>query len=178
MSTTKAEIKQGTAHEIGVKLDDQLDAAERQIGVLSGAVTGCISAAKKIAALVVPIQRDLDEGKLAMPEDSMALAKMLIQQVKRASAVAESEAQAYGNRKLQQEGIVAGLRAAVTTAKQVHDVEAAKAARGEDGKPSGEGAREARRQTRAARKKPAAKKTAKKKTAKKKATKKPARTRK
>lgn len=173
MSTTKAEIKKGTAQEIGVKLDDALEAAEKQIAVFGGMSSGASSVAKKLHVLVKAVQGEIDEGKLSMPDNELHLGGMLIHQIKRCIAVAESDAQGYDKRRLQQEGIVAGLRMSVKTTKQVYDAEDAKAKDGKNGTPRGEAAREARRKEVAARKKTkkkATKKVAKK--TKKKATKK------
>lgn len=170
MSVTKAEIKAGAVHEIGCRLDDQLEAAARQIGHFAGSVSGCVSASKKIGALTLAIQRDLDAGALAMPETPIELAKMLTHQIKRATAIADAEAQAFSNRRIQQEGIAAGLRLAIGTTKQIHDAAAAKASQGPEVAAAAEDARDARREAKAARRKPAkkpAKKSAKKKPAKK-----------
>jgi len=159
-SKDKALIKVGTANQIGVLIDDQLEQAESGPATCAACSSACIDAAKKVQSLV-----DIE-------------AKAAIKYLTRAVTVVESESRAWALRKHQADGVVRGLKAAVAAVKRVHDEEARKAAAAPEGESTADDRREERRKARAARKKPASskkkttkKKSSKKSTAKKKASK-------
>jgi len=172
-SKDKALIKVGTANQIGVLIDDQLEQAESGPATCAACSSACIDAAKKVRGLVDIVQAEVDAGELDAAE-----AKAAIKYLTRAVTVVESESRAWALRKHQADGVVRGLKAAVAAVKRVHDEEARKAAAAPEGESTADDRREERRKARAARKKPASskkkttkKKSSKKSTAKKKASK-------
>jgi hypothetical protein len=165
----KAEIKKGTAHQIGALLDDQLEAAQKSIPRCSGGSEAAVLCAKKIRTLAQHVQGQVEAGAFDFDQ-----AKEILKWLERAATICESESRSWNLLGEQAKGIVKGLELSVQTTKKVYDEEDRKAAMESNTSEDGaEARREARRATRAARKAPA-KKAAKKKTTKKKAAKKKA----
>lgn len=114
----KAEVKKGTAHEIGCRLEDALEAAKDEMHRMEGANAGAVQVGQLIDALSAHVDQDLDEGKY-----DLTVATVVKQYVSRASAVAASIAKRSADQRLVAQGKIFGLQASVQVTKKLHDDE-------------------------------------------------------
>ena len=63
MGFEKAEVKMATMHNMGVKFDDMLDSAKRQMSEYDGGIKALNAAAKKIEDFCNIIDQDIENGK-------------------------------------------------------------------------------------------------------------------
>jgi hypothetical protein len=121
MSTLKSEIKIGTAHEIGCRLDDFLDSASKEIQKIEGSISAFKRAVTVVDEAVRQVDREMDAGEFGIEE-----ATLVKKYVLKLKATFENLAnQSEGNR-IGQVGKVQALQAAVLITKQYKDVEEAK----------------------------------------------------
>lgn len=124
MNVEKAQIKIGTAHEIGVHLDDMLEAAEAQVYRQEGAAMALKQAIGPIVGLAEHVKKDLTEGKLdEFGELGLKVSEYVIRYINRAAGAVENLATAAEVGKLKALGKVDGLRDAVKSTKKVMDGE-------------------------------------------------------
>jgi hypothetical protein len=124
MSIEKAELKLAMAHEIGVRLDDLLDAAHKTEHRLSGVPEWLRRAAQAVLQSHAEIEKAVEAQKLDL-EQAKQQKDLITEAHKRVMALigqAEAEARVAS-------GCVRGLQLAVTCTKRAHDEEAAKGAR-------------------------------------------------
>jgi len=122
VSVEKAQIKMSTAHEIGARLDDVLEATERDALRIEGGVEWIARAVVLAATAQKRVEVDVDSGKM-----DLETAKLVKDAIGRLGADlsklgAQAGAELHGTR-----GKAAGLNAAVAVAKQAFEVEKAKA---------------------------------------------------
>lgn len=123
-SALKAEVKIATAHEIGVRVDDMLDAAKRDLERSIGAQSALTEGAKLVQSLHAVADKEIDQGAL-----DLETAKKVKQFVTRAVVALEMLAQKATNIQQVSHGRVQGLQAAVSSVKTFSDqAEAARAA--------------------------------------------------
>lgn len=63
MSVLKSELKQLVTHEIGVRIEDALEAAKKELAVLEGRQNAFLDGSKAVEALLKSVDADLSEGK-------------------------------------------------------------------------------------------------------------------
>jgi hypothetical protein len=63
MSVLKSEIKQLVTHEVGVRVEDALEASKKELSVLEGRQTAFADGAKALEALLVAVDKDIEEAK-------------------------------------------------------------------------------------------------------------------
>ena len=124
MGLEKSEIKIGTIKGIGSRLEDQAEAAQKELASMEGALVSLKAAVKKIEALFAHVDTDIEEEKV--PEDVLAVAKYAKTYVRRAADVVGNMAVAaeVGGHRLR--GKLEGLQASVKTTKKELDSEVAK----------------------------------------------------
>lgn len=115
-SALKAEVKAGTAHEIGVQVEDLLEAAQRDCERSVGAITALNEVAKYIGSLHGVVDKEIEAGTCDLPTGQKA--KLY---VTRAMAAAETLAKKYSNLQQVSDGRAQGLKAAISTIKKAHD---------------------------------------------------------
>jgi len=114
----KHEIKALTYHEVGVKLDDQLEIAEREQSELAGARTAFTAAKTAVEGLTANIDKDIKEGTLSMEEGDLAKRWVL-----RGAAILQNLGIQAEVQKYQAQGKVIALRQVVKVAKSLYDSE-------------------------------------------------------
>ena len=119
-SALKAEVKVGTAHEIGVRMDDLLDVAKRDMERAIGAQNALLEGSKIVLSLHGVVDKEIDAGTL-----DLEMAKKVKLYVTRAVTALESLAQRAANIQQVTNGRVQGLQAAVGSIKTFHDQEKA-----------------------------------------------------
>ena len=63
MSVLKSELKQLVTHEIGVRVEDALEASKKELAVLEGRQAAFFDGSKAVEALLKAVDADLNEGK-------------------------------------------------------------------------------------------------------------------
>lgn len=122
MSIEKSEFKKEVAHDIGCRLDDVLEEAQREIHRWEGAKTSLNGAKLAVEQLFAHVAQDVKTSKLS-PEGAEAAQTY----VRRAAGILDNlrlKAEVHEQRAF---GRVDGLKQAVTAAKKIYDVEEAKA---------------------------------------------------
>jgi len=66
MSILKSELKQLVTHEIGVRVDDALEAAKRDLSVIEGRQAAFADGAKAVEDLLTAVTKDVDDGKFEL----------------------------------------------------------------------------------------------------------------
>jgi hypothetical protein len=119
MGSEKAEIKALVAHELGVGLDDMLEAVLVEAQQYRGAKEGLRQAVVALNQYHKEhIDKDIDEGKLSL-EDADRIRRYLARDV----GIIENLAVRAEVSQLQAEGKAAGVRLAVGNVKKYHDHE-------------------------------------------------------
>lgn len=122
MSALKAELKMLVTHEVGVRVDDSLEVAKKDLAMLEGRQVSLGDAAKTIETLLEHVDKDLEEEKL--PEEAAQHVKRYI--VRGVNALQNLAQQATNNR-IAQTGRVQALEQTVTMLKNMVDAERSKA---------------------------------------------------
>lgn len=105
MSIDKAEIKIATAHEIGVRMDDALEAAKRDVAVDDGARAAAIKIAADLEGLLAAMNKQVnEEGGMDLEtaktvgdwlQKAVGLAKNMVMQAERSKILAQGRVQAF-----------------------------------------------------------------------------------
>lgn len=123
MSLDKSEVRIGVATEIGVALDDALEAAHGETKFFEGGNSALVQAARQVQGLARLVDDDVD-GKSGTNEiPDLATASLLKKYITRAVAILESGAKAADNSRLIAEGKKRALEAAVSGVKKRVDTE-------------------------------------------------------
>jgi hypothetical protein len=122
MSVLKAELKQLVTHEVGVRVDDALEAARRDLNVLEGRQGAFIDGAKAVELLQTAVDRESEEGQF-----DLKTAAHIKRYVTRAVTVLQNLSAQAGNVKLTQVGRISGLEYSVSLLKGIIDEERKKA---------------------------------------------------
>lgn len=128
MGFDKAEIKMGTANEIGSDLDDILERLEKSLYALEGADRMLGQVTKNIEALMEHVDLDMSEGKLEIQEP-MLVAKVIKDYIKKAAGVAVSLGEANRANRFRTQGKIEATKVAIETVKKLYDAEKSKAQR-------------------------------------------------
>lgn len=121
MSIEKAEIKVGTAHEIGCRLDDLLDGVNKDLYRLEGAATAFRKGAESVAALAKIVDGEIDKG-----EYDLEVATRIKRFIGRAQQMLVNLAVNADNNRITQVGKVQAMQTAVGAVKKFKDAEEAK----------------------------------------------------
>lgn len=127
MTLEKSEIKKKVANDIGNRLDDILEAAERDKHGYEGARQVLREAAKCLLELNAHVEKDLNEGLLNNIQDPLAVAGSLKRYVQKAVGSIENLRIRSEAALLKAEGKVEALGQAVGVTKRLFDEEDAKA---------------------------------------------------
>ena len=122
MNPLKSEAKIETAHTIGCRLDDALEALQKEQLKFEGASQGLAQAAQAIEALTQHVDKDIDEEQFDLQVGGH-IKKYLI----RASQVAINLSKQADNNRLLTLGKTLAMETSVKIVKKVHDEEVTKA---------------------------------------------------
>jgi hypothetical protein len=122
MSLLKSELKQLFTHEVGVRIDDALEAAKRDLNVLDGRQQAFLDGAKAVEALQTYVNKDVDEDKF-----DLKTAEHVKRYVTRAVTALQNLSQQAVGAKLTAQGKVLGFEHTITLLKGIMDAERAKA---------------------------------------------------
>jgi hypothetical protein len=131
VSELKAEIKMATAHQIGAKLDDQLETANSEVQRYEGAKEALKQAVKALEGLMSHVDKDVDEGKyneLAGELGPLKIAELVKLYIQRSMSSVQNMAIGAETNGFVARGKVQALQMAVKAAKDVYDTEAKKKA--------------------------------------------------
>jgi hypothetical protein len=109
----KYEVKVLTYHELGVKLDDQLDSAKAELAQFEGAKMAFNVGKTKVEDLTAHVDKDIQENLMDLTQATLAKKWILM--------AIQAEVQGY-----QAQGKVMALTRAVTDTKLLHDLEKVK----------------------------------------------------
>jgi hypothetical protein len=118
----KGEIKAAAIHEMGVRVDDLLEATLIEQYRNEGASSALAAAVKKVGELSVICDKEMDEGLF-----DLATAKVIKKYVTRALAVVDTMAKTAENHRLLVTGKAKGLEAVVAELDNTKKVELGKA---------------------------------------------------
>lgn len=118
MSMLKAELKQLITNEIGVRIEDSLEAAKRDLAVTEGRQGGFLDGMKVPEALLIAVDKDVEEGKFDLPT-----AELVKRYLIRASSGLQNLSQQTQNFVFAQKGKVQGLEQTVKLLKNMADQE-------------------------------------------------------
>lgn len=121
MGVEKGEIKKGTLEEVGIKLDDMLESAQRQHYAHIGAKQALTQCAKQISTLAKQVDGEIDAG-----EYDLQVATHVKKYIGRAQMAAEGAGRQQGNQELVSSGKIEALQAAVKAIQKQHALEDAK----------------------------------------------------
>lgn len=135
MSVLKAEMKQLVTHELGVRIDDALEASKRELDVLDGKHAAYNDGAKAVEALQALVDKDVD-GELY----DLAAATVVKKYLTRAVTALQNLGQQASLLKVAQTGKVQGFEHTIALLKGIYDAEKVKAetlrkSEDEDGRP-------------------------------------------
>lgn len=119
----KGEIKAATIHELGLKFDDMLEAAHKEVARNEGATAACLAASKKVGELAVHVDKDMDEGLFADVDGPLAVAKAIKKYLVRVCGILETGAKSADNHRLVSQGRAMAFDQMVKNMKQLHDLE-------------------------------------------------------
>lgn len=134
----KAEIRSVAIHDVGVRLDDLLEASRLEIAKSDGRVSAFVEAAKLPGKFVETVRAQIEKG-----EADLETSQRVMDAMTKMAAQLESMAKGAQLEKVQATGRMAGLRSAVEAAKTMHDAEKSKVAQveaivaGENARPAG-----------------------------------------
>jgi predicted nucleic acid-binding Zn-ribbon protein len=182
MTLSKTELRASAIHDVGARIDDELEKAQGLAHAAAGAFAAIGEAVKDVQGLVPQIQGSIDAGNLSMEDGKQQINGL----EKAVNALLNLSSNARENSK-RLDGVVQGLAKAVEATQKLHRVEQAKIGMVDDQMiPAADPLRqqaqpvkktikqqrleeEAAAKKKVVKKKPAKKKAAKKKAAKKKA---------
>jgi len=118
MNIEKAQMKMGTAHEIGCRLDDSRESYLKEVSHWEGANAASLQVARGIEDLAKHVDKDIDEGQYDL-EMGARIKKYLT----RAATVANSVAAQAGQQSLLARGKVQAMEASLVLVRKLHDEE-------------------------------------------------------
>jgi hypothetical protein len=119
MNVEKALVKVSAVHDVGVRLDDALEAARADVHRTEGASHALERAVEALAPLYKLVDKELDEQKIA----DIATASAIKAWLERSSALLKDLRTQYQHGRVQAQGRVAGFEGAVAIAKKFVDDE-------------------------------------------------------
>lgn len=119
MSFAKSDLKILTYNDVGNRLDDMLEAAQRSKSSLEGGKQALFAAAKNVEALLKASEQDLEEGRLPDVETLGHVKKALV----RALTSVQTLAKNFENREIMAAGSVDMASKSVALVKKLMDDE-------------------------------------------------------
>lgn len=123
MSVLKSELKQMVAHEVGVRVEDALDAAKRDLSALEGRQGAFADGSKACEAMLAAVDKDIEDGKY-----DLAAAEHVKRYVLRCGHALNNLAMNASNLRIAQTGKVQAFQHTVSLLQNMVEVEKAKAA--------------------------------------------------
>jgi len=124
--TSKHDNKIETIHEIGVRLDDALEASKVEVTRYEGAQVAYLTASRAVQALLASIAKEVEDKRT----DAVS-AKLATDWVSRAAQVCENLSKQAANSVLMAKGAELQTTRLVGMVKSLHDLEIARRAREE-----------------------------------------------
>jgi hypothetical protein len=121
MSVLKSELKMLVTNEVGVRVDDALESAKREISTIEGRQAAFLEGAKAVEALASSVDRDVEDGQYGLEE-----AARIKRYITRAGLALSNLSQQASNFRTMQLGKIAGLDMAIQMLKGIMDSEKAK----------------------------------------------------
>lgn len=118
MSLLKSELKQSVTAEVGSRVEDAVEAAQRDLTMLEGRKAAFHDAARAVELLMGAVDKDVEEGKFDLPT-----AELVKRYVGRACNALQNMAMQSQNFILAQGGKIQGMSQAVTLLKAIVDDE-------------------------------------------------------
>lgn len=115
----KMQVRAQAFHDLGARLDDQLEATKADAAKFEGASAGCAEAAKAVAELHKHIDKELEDGKL----ESLEVAQQIKDWLTRGSLVCENLGRRAQNNAIAARGRIAQAEQAVQLTKSMFDAE-------------------------------------------------------
>lgn len=119
MNVEKALIKVSAVHDVGVRLDDALEAARADVHRTEGAAHALERAGDAVGPLLQLVDKELDEQKIP----DIATATVIKKWLERSATQLKDLRQQYQQGRVQAQGRVAGFEGAVAIAKKFVDDE-------------------------------------------------------
>lgn len=123
MSIEKAELKKAVAHEIGCRLDDLREGAEREVHAYDGARKAFSQGSKSVTELLKHVEKEMDEGAFNDLDGPLAVAAIIKKYVQRAANLLDNMQMNAEANHLKAQGKVEALAAAVSVPKKLWDEE-------------------------------------------------------
>jgi hypothetical protein len=76
VNVLKSEIKQAAAHEIGVRVEDALEAARKEVASMEGRQSAFLDAASLVDDTIKAVQRDIDAGTVALDAGTLLVGRL------------------------------------------------------------------------------------------------------
>ena len=124
MSILKSELKQQVTHEIGVGVEDSLEAARRDVHILDGRAGGLGEAAKMVEAIMGLVDKDVEAAKF-----DLTTAQLIKQYLSRAALQLQQASVLASNNKFGAMGRTQGLEQMVKMLSGIIESEKLKVAR-------------------------------------------------
>lgn len=118
MNVLKAEMKQMVTHEVGVRVDDALEAARKELAALEGRQTAYLEGAKAVEALMKAVDADCESEKFGL-EVGAEVKRYL----SRASQVLQNLSMQANNMRIAQTGKVQGFEHTIRLLKNLIEQE-------------------------------------------------------
>jgi hypothetical protein len=124
----KSDIKMQVASELGVRLDEQYEAVNKELAALDGRRSALLEAAKKVEGLLAAVDKQIDDGSLLPSEvTALTVGAVVKRYITRIVESLSGGAQATDSAVLVSKGKLQGLEQALRVTKQLFDKEKAKA---------------------------------------------------
>lgn len=123
MSHERVELRASGMHDVGVRMDDLLEGARKEVLRCDGAVSGLQQCAKAVGELTPHVDRDVDEGKY-----DLETAKQIKLYLSRAIQVVQNLGMNASNQRMLSAGQVQMAEVAVSVTKKMYDGEMQKSA--------------------------------------------------
>lgn len=123
MSVLKSELKQLVTHEVGVRVEDALEAAKRDLSVLEGRQGAFADGSRALEALLVSVDKDIEEEKY-----DAGVGEHVKRYVLRCVHAMGNLATNAANLRIAQTGKVQGFAQTIALLQNMMDAEKAKAA--------------------------------------------------
>jgi hypothetical protein len=123
MNLDKSELKIGVAHELGCRLDDNLEATQKETTRFEGANQALQQVSKAIEGLLPHVDKDIEEGKFGL-EAAADIKRYIL----RAAQVATNLSKVAENNRLIYSGRIQAMEMSVKIVKKFQEDEATKVA--------------------------------------------------
>lgn len=127
MSTERVELRASGIHDVGVKMDDLLEGAQKEILRCEGAALGLLQCNKAVNDLMGHVDSDVNDGKYDHITEALEVAKLVKLYISRAVQIVANLGMNANNQKMIVTGQIQAMQMAVAVTKKMHEAEMAKA---------------------------------------------------